>query len=183
VNSWIKRNKYFKILYLKRKNFVSVWFFVSELPESSLVRKTFVIRTMDFPPSIKLTRRSLLRWFALAFGLISEKESRTTVLDVLDAVFYLNFSKESPTIPAIQSYIKRKHSRKISEKLLRYHLNRMKEFNLLVKRKQAYCFNPAPLAERDDLKASFNYYVTKNITETLANLEEVFSILCASYKK
>ncbi|MFH1663229.1 MAG: hypothetical protein ABH986_00150 [archaeon] len=154
-----------------------------ELPESSLVRKTFIIRAMDFPPNIKLTKRSMMRWFALAFGLISEKESRTTVLDVLDALFYLNLSKKSsPTIQAIQDYIKKKHSRTVSEKLLRYHLNRMKDFDLLVRKKQAFLFNPAPFAERDDLRASFNHYVTKNINTTLANLEDVFFQLSSSYK-
>lgn len=158
--------------------------FMSELPESSLIRKTFIIRTMDFPPNIKLTKRSLLRWFALAFGLISEKESRTTVLDVLDALFYLNLSKKSnPTVPNIQEFIKKKSSKTISEKLLRYHLNRMKETDLLIKKKQAYLFNPAPFAERDDLKASFNYYITKNINQTLTNLEDVFFQLSLSYKK
>ncbi len=154
------------------------------IPESSLVRKTFTIRTMDFPPNIKLTKRSLLRWFALAFGLISEKESRTTVLDVLDALFYLNLSKKfSPTVPEIQSYIKKKTSKTVSEKLLRYHLNRMKETDLLIRKKQAYLFNPAPFAERDDLRASFNHYITKNLSETLNNLEDVFFNLSESYKK
>ncbi len=156
---------------------------MSELPESCLVRKTFIIKSMDFPPNVKLTKRSMLRWFALSFGLLSEKESRTTVLDVLDALFYLNFSKTLPTVPNIQSYIKKKNSKKISEKLLRYHLNRMKEFDLLVRKKQAYLFNPAPFAERDDLKASFNHYVTKNLIQTLNNLEDVFGQLSLSYKK
>jgi len=157
---------------------------MSELPESSLIRKTFTIRTMDLPPNVKLTRRSMLRWFALAFGLISEKESRTTVLDVLDALFYLNLSKNSnPTVSEIQSYIKKKHSKNISEKLLHYHLNRMKETDLLIRKNQMYLFNPAPLAERDDLKASFNHYITKNISSTLTHLEEVFSELASSYKK
>ncbi|PIN99164.1 MAG: hypothetical protein COT90_00785 [Candidatus Diapherotrites archaeon CG10_big_fil_rev_8_21_14_0_10_31_34] len=157
---------------------------MSELPESSLIRKTFTIRTMDLPPNVKLTRRSMLRWFALAFGLISEKESRTTVLDVLDALFYLNLSKNSnPTVSEIQSYIKKKHSKNISEKLLHYHLNRMKETDLLIRKNQMYLFNPAPLAERDDLKASFNHYITKNISSTLTHLEEVFFELASSYKK
>ena len=155
-----------------------------ELPESSLVRKTFTLRSMDFPPSIKLTKRSMLRWFALAFGLISEKESRTTVFDVLDALFYLNLSKKSsPSVQDIQAYIKKKNSKNISEKLLRYHLNRIKETNLILRKNQSYVFNPAPFAERDDLKASFNHYISKNISETLINLEDVFSQLSSSYKK
>jgi len=157
---------------------------MAELPESSLVRKTFIIRAMDLPPNVKLTRRSMLRWFALAFGLISEKESRTTVLDVLDALFYLNLSRNAnSSVPEIRAYIKKKHSKDISEKLLRYHLNRIKETDLLVRKKQEFLFNPAPFAERDDLKASFNHYISKSISATLSNLEDVFSELASGYKK
>ena len=53
----------------------------------------------------------------------------------------------------------------------------------MVIKKQAYLFNPAPLAERDDLKASFNYYISQNISSTLTHLEDVFSQLGSSYKK
>ncbi len=157
---------------------------MAEHPESSLIRKTFTIRSMDFPPSVKLTKRSMIRWFALAFGLISEKESRTTVFDVLDALFYLNLAtKTSPSVQNIQAHIKKKHLKNISEKLLRYHLNRMKETNLLIKKNQAYLFNPAPFAEREDLKASFNHYISKELNQTLVNLEDVFGQLSSSYKK
>jgi len=58
------------------------------VPESEFVRKTFTIKRMDLPPSVQLTKRSLLRWFALSFGLISECESRDTVFNVLVAVFH-----------------------------------------------------------------------------------------------
>lgn len=155
-----------------------------ELPEAELVRKTFLIREMDLPPNIKLTKRSLLRWFALSFGLISENESRTTMLEVLDSLFYLTLSKKiAPTTLEIQKLIKSKYKKDISEKLLRYHLNRMKELDLLQRKKNRYSFNPAPFAERDDLKASFNHHITKNISNTLSNLEEAFHQISLSYKK
>ena len=77
-----------------------------EFPEAELVRKNFTLRQMDFPPNIQFTRKSLLRWFALSIGLISEKESRSTILDVLDAVFYFNFTKKhNPTTIEVQELL------------------------------------------------------------------------------
>ena len=71
---------------------------MAQLPESELVRKTFILKKMDLPPSVQLTKRSLIRWFALSFGLISEKESRDTVLNVLDALFhFLLYKKQNPS--------------------------------------------------------------------------------------
>ena len=43
---------------------------MKELPEAGLVRKTITLREMDLPPEVKLTKKSLLRWFALSTGLI-----------------------------------------------------------------------------------------------------------------
>ncbi|HIH21332.1 MAG TPA: hypothetical protein HA222_01560, partial [Candidatus Diapherotrites archaeon] len=43
----------------------------TEFPEAELVRRVFVVREMDLPPQVLLTKRSLLRWFALASGMIS----------------------------------------------------------------------------------------------------------------
>ncbi|MEW6295579.1 MAG: hypothetical protein AB1467_04770 [Candidatus Diapherotrites archaeon] len=156
----------------------------TELPESELVRKTFTLRVMDLPPNIKLTKRSLLRWFALSFGLLSEKESRTTVLDVLDSLFYLALAKKiEPSTLDVQKHIKDKTGKLVSEKLIRYHLNRLKDLDLLLRKKQRYSFNPCPTAERTDLKASFNHYVSKPISKNLSDLEDVFLQLSQTYKK
>jgi len=187
-------------MFFQRKQFLSFWFcykiFLAELfpngffmkekelPEASLIRNTFVLRIMDLPPNIRLTKRSLLRWFALSFGLLSENESRTTVLEVLDSLFYLCLSRKmQPTTIEIQNYIKQKHSRAISEKLLRYHLNRVISSGLLLRKKQRYSFNPSPYAERDDLKAAFNFHVSNVLQKNLSELEEVFHQISESYKK
>lgn len=155
-----------------------------ELPESSLVRKTFTIKEMDLPPSVKLTKRSLLRWFALSFGLISEKESRNTVLDVLDSVFFFQLKKKiDPSSLDVLNYLKEKHKRKVSEKLVQYHLNRLIALELLKKKNSKYSFNPSPYGERKDFKASFNYYVRNSLDKSLKDLEEVVERLQESYKK
>ena len=156
---------------------------MKELPEANLVRKTFTIREMDFPPDVKLTKKSLLRWFALATGLISEKESRTTFLDVLDALFYLQLSRKlKPTTQDIQKIIKDKKKKEVSEKLVRYHLKRLIDIDFLRRKKNRYVFNNAPDAELKDLKAAYQHWVSKNVAKTLINTEKVLEQLSDKYK-
>ncbi len=155
-----------------------------EFPESALVRKTFIIRQMDLPPSVKLTKRSLLRWFALSFGLISSGESRNTVLLVLDALFFLLLtSKSNPSTTDIQACIKEKHQKKISEKLIRYHLNRLIESGLLVRRKARYFINNNPYAEPNNLKESFSHWFKQPANTAMGDIENVLTHLSEAYKK
>jgi len=157
---------------------------MAQLPESELVRKSFSIKQMDLPPSVQLTKRSLLRWFALSFGLISEKESRDTVLNVLDAVFYFLLSKKkNPTTLEIQAHIYSKYHRKISEKLLRYHLNRLIALNLLQRKQNRYLLNNSPSAEQGNIVESFNHWVKQPVNESLDNIEKVLGKIAQSYKK
>lgn len=156
----------------------------NEFPESELVRRTFIIREMDLPPQVQLTKRSMLRWFALSFGLISEKESRSTVLEVLDSLFYFQFQKRAdPTALEIIKHIKEKHSKTVSEKLLRYHLNRLMALNLLQRKSNRYSFNPSPYAERKDFKSAFNYWVREHLEKSLKDLEFVAGKLQDNYSK
>lgn len=156
----------------------------SDFPEAELVRRVFVVREMDLPPQVQLTKRSMLRWFALASGMISEQESRSTVLEVLDSLFHFQFQKRiDPTALEIIKYIKEKHSKKVSEKLLRYHLNKLIALNLLQRKKTKYSFNPSPYAERKDLKASYNYWVREHLEKSLKDLEFVIGRLQENYSK
>ena len=155
-----------------------------QLPESELVRKSFTIKRMDLPPSVLLTKRSLLRWFALSFGLISKQESRDTVLNVLDAVFFFLLSKKkSPTTLELQSYIESKHSKKISEKLLRYHLNRLILLELLQRKQNKYFLNSSPSGERNSIVESFSYWVKRPVNESLDGIEKVLGKISQSYGK
>lgn len=157
---------------------------MGEMPESELVRKTFTLKRMDLPPSVMLTKRSLLRWFALSFGLISERESRDTVLNVLDALFFLALKKgQKPTTLEIQSYIESKSKRKISEKLLRYHLNRLIQLELLQRKQNRYFLNSSPYSEKDNLVESFNHWVRKPVNESLDDISRVLEKLSQSYSK
>jgi len=154
------------------------------IPEAGLVRKTFVIKKMDLPPSVQLTKRSLLRWFALSFGLLSEQESRDTVLNVLDSLFhFLLTKKQNPTTLELQSYISTKFHKKVSEKLLRYHLNRLIALELLQRKSNKYFLNNSPHAEPGDLVESFNAWVKQPANSAMDDIASVLAKLSTSYKK
>jgi len=155
-----------------------------QLPEAELVRKTFIIKKMDLPPSVQLTKRSLLRWFALSFGLLSEQESRDTVLNVLDALFnFLLAKKQNPSTIDIQSYISNKFHKQVSEKLLRYHLNRLIAVELLQRKSNRYFLNNSPSAEPNNIVESFNYWVKKPVDESLEGISKVLEKIADSYRK
>lgn len=159
-----------------------MWLFL-EHPEAQLVRKTFVLRQMDLPPSVVLTKRSLLRWFALSFGLISERESRQTVLNVLDALFYFLLSKKaSPSTLDIQAFLAEKHQQRVSEKLIRYHLNRLIDLELLVRKSRRYYFNNHPYAEPNSLKDSFAHWIKQPVNNSMDEIERVLEKITENYK-
>lgn len=148
-----------------------------------MIRNTFIIRTMDFPPNITMTKRSLLRWFALSFGLISERESRSTILDVLDALFYFQITEGiEPTTNSLQSFLKEKN-KEISDKLLRYHLKRLIDVGFIKRKKLRYFFANSPYAEKQDLKAGFNHNISTPINKSLSDIENALEKLAKSYKQ
>ena len=154
-----------------------------EFPESELVRKSFILRKMDFPPEIAMTKRSLLRWFALSFGLISEKESRSTILDVLDGFFVFQVSKKtSPTTLELLGYLQ-ENQKKIDEKLLRYHLKRLIDVGLIERRKGKLSFVSDPEAERNDIVKGFGYNIGKPVQESLNGISNALGKLKEKYNQ
>lgn len=154
-----------------------------EHPEAEFVRKTFVIRQMDFPPEVSLTKRSLLRWFALAFGLISEKESRSTVLDVLDALFTLQLSRKvSPSTAELLDFFK-SSEKKIDEKLLRYHLKRLIDVGLLERRKGRLSFASDPQSEKTDLAKGFEHNIRAPLNDSLNRVSVALGKISDKYMK
>ena len=139
---------------------------------------------MDLPPEVLLTKRSLLRWFCLSFGLLSEKESRSTVLEVVDVLFeFLLAQKATPSTIDIQTAIKEKYGKEISEKLLRYHVNRLIDAGIVVRKKAKYHINNSPYGEQQNMKESFSHWVKKPVNETMDDIENVISKLAESYSR
>jgi len=155
----------------------------SSVPESDLIRQSFTLRILDLPPEVKSTKRSLLRWFALSTGLISENESRLTVLDILDCLFYFNFSKKTkPNVLQLRSRLKEKFKTDVSEKLLRYHLNRLIDLKLIERKKNAYCFLNSPYASVSNVQASFDYHLIQPLNKRLGDISNVYQKIADSYK-
>ena len=155
------------------------------IPEAELVRGEFLIRQLDLPPSVGLTKKSLLRWVALSLGLISKNESRDKGFLVLDALFYFLFTKKnSPTTLDIQGRIKEKNKIEMSEKLIRYHLNRLIETNIIKRKELKYSVNPAPSSEkRDSLKESFEYWFKKELEKQADQIGIALEKMQKSYEK
>ena len=155
----------------------------NEFPEAELVRKSFTLRRMDLPPQIFETKRSMLRWFAISFGLISERESRATILDVLDSLFVLTVSKKStPTTKEFLSSMK-SAGKKIDEKLLRYHLKRLIDSGLIERRKGKLSFAAAPQADRSDIVAGFMHSICNPAQESLQGTAIVLGKLKEKYSR
>lgn len=155
------------------------------IPEAELVRKEFIIRKMDFPSNVSLTKNSLLRWCALSIGFISPKETRDKGLLILDSLFvYLFTKKESPTTLDLKSYLKEKHKADLSEKLIRYHLNRLIDLGFLERDGLKYKLNPSPSSDkRDSLAESFDAWFIKELTSELESTKGALDKLQEAYSK
>ena len=155
------------------------------IPEAELVRKEFTVCEIDFPESITLTKNSLLRWCSLSLGLISKNESRDKAFLVLDALFTLLFTKkQAPTTLDIQAQIKSKTKVEMSEKLIRFHLNKLIELGVLERKTNKYYINPSPDSEkRNSLAESYSAWFAKQIEAEMNKTKEALAKLQAKYEK
>jgi hypothetical protein len=155
------------------------------IPEAELVRKEFFVREMDFPTSISLTKKSLLRWCALSLGLISKNESRDKAIAILDLLFTFLFTKKiNPTTLDIQDELEKKYKIKTSEKLIRYHLNRLIDLNVIERKNNKYYINPSKESEdRKSLAQSYNSWVKKQIEKEMDKTSIALEKLQKSYEE
>jgi hypothetical protein len=155
------------------------------IPESELIRKEVIVRQIDLPSSVTLTKKSLLRWCTLSLGLISPKESRDKGFLVFDAIFTFLFTKKTaPTTLDIKSFIKEKSGVEMSEKLIRYHLNRLIELGILARDGLVYKINPSPTSEnRSSMKESFNAWAKKPLEKNLEDIASALEKLQNAYEK
>lgn len=154
------------------------------IPEAELVRKEFFVRSIDFPESVSLTKKSLLRWCCLALGLISKNESRDKAIAIFDLLFtFLYSKKENPTTLEIQAELEKKYKIKTSEKLIRYHLNRLIDLNIIERKNNKYYINPSPNSEnRNSLSESYSNWVKKEIEKELIKTEKALEKLQKGYE-
>lgn len=146
------------------------------IPESRLVRKTVTFRVMDVPDDPVMPKDSLLRWVCLSLGLISENESRDTVIRVFDSL--LSFQARG-VCPSAEDLAERMPD--VSEKTLRYHLKRMHDLGVLEKKGKGYSFVSAP--ESPGIGSFMNCFFSKASSEALASADNVFSRLVSKYSE
>lgn len=155
------------------------------LPESALINSEVVLRDMQLSQEVKLTRKSLIRWLALSMGLISPNESRTILLDLLEALFYYQFAEKlDPTVADLISYLESELGKSSSnEKAVRYHLLQLQKLGLLERKKGRYFFAVSPLSEKGDFSATVDYVYKRKCDVALTKIKEAFRELSYSFSK
>jgi hypothetical protein len=103
----------------------------SELPESKLIRSELILREMQLTDDVKMARKSLVRWLALSLGLVSPKESRLSVLTLLEAIlFYHMKEKRGANYNDLVEYFKQQGA-EMNEKTIRYHITQLRKAGVL----------------------------------------------------
>ncbi|VVB73211.1 Uncharacterised protein [uncultured archaeon] len=102
-----------------------------ELPEAKLIRSEVLLRDMQLTDDVKLARKSLVRWLALSLGLITPRESRQSVLQLLEALLYYHLKeRREPNYQDIQDFLKTQNV-EMNEKTVRYHLTQLKKAGVI----------------------------------------------------
>jgi hypothetical protein len=121
-----------------------------DINESSLIENELTLRDLRITSEVTETRRSIVRWLALALGVISPGESRLTAVSVLDSLLYFQFSeKKDPSVEEMAEYIKTNWG-EVNEKTLRYHLLQLKKTNILNNSKGKYFLVAPSMGDRYD---------------------------------
>ncbi len=149
------------------------------LPEASLIRQEHIVRDMQLLSEVKLTRRGLVRYLALSLGLISPNESRTLILDILEALFGAHFSGEEIDVNQLMEKINslRPAGQPAQIKAVRYHLHQLKEKGLLERKAGRYRFSLPPMAEKTDLGEALEYVYLTNAKNALEKTKKALQTL------
>ncbi len=137
--------------------------FVTELNEAKLIEGEVTLRNLRLTKEVTETRRSMVRWLALALGIINPGETRLSALGVLDAMLYYQFTlKQDPTVEELASYINGAWG-EMNEKTLRYHLLQLKNASILTHAKGRYSFATVGQGERYDEGAWIDGYFSTEL--------------------
>jgi DNA-binding transcriptional ArsR family regulator len=156
----------------------------SLIPEAALIQNEFIIRDMQLSKEVKMTKKSLIRWLALSMGLISPNESRRTMLALLEALFFFQFSEETdPDIHEITTYIKDELKQEnANEKAIRYHISQLKKAGIIDRVKGKYRFSISPLSEKGDVAGAFEYNYKNRVDVAFSKIQEALRILKKMHK-
>ena len=148
------------------------------LPESKLIKSELLLREMALNDEVKLAKKSLLRWVALALGVIMPNESRRLILDIFEALVYFHVKKEQPTTSQILSKMEELTGKKQNPKAVYYHLLKLKEAGILSRKKGNYFFGDGSGKKLSEIMKDL-YFSKAN--QCFANIGEALDKLEGSY--
>ncbi len=145
--------------------------------ESRLIEREHTFRNLKLPKEVFETKRSLVRWLALAIGVINPGESRLGAVPVLDAILNFQFvKKRDPTVAELLDYIRETWG-EINEKTLRYHLLQLKNMSLVDNAKGKYFLVMPDNSEKYNEQAWASYYFDAEIGEIKGKVLEAIKAL------
>jgi hypothetical protein len=158
-------------------------------PEGKLVRAEWTVRKMDLPPEMLTRKRQLLRWVAIALGLITPGDERAGIVDVLDAIFYYVHGKEIEPTPDdsllfVNKRRKERGERPVVLEAVRYHLRRLEGMGIVEKTKGrggTYRFTRDLESSARD-PAAFVAHIFSQIESTRSLIEKSVRALASLYK-
>lgn len=150
------------------------------IPESKLIRSEITLRELVLPEETKLTRKALIRWIALALGLMAPNESRKLLLDILEALFYFHVSRRQPTTTQILEKMEELSKTKPNSKAVYYHLLNLKNTGLLNRKKGRYYFSEEEGKKLGDIIKQF---YEQKLQQTFTTVEEALTTLETNYQQ
>ena len=158
------------------------WFSISlEYLRRTLIREECLVRDLQFNEDVKLTKKGLIRWLALSLGLISPNETRTGLLEVLEALFYFHYKRneigDDPDIHQILEKIKEIKKEEPNPKAVRYHLLQLKKLGLIETKKRKYRFVLAPMQENDNLAHALSHVYKERMDSSFVKIGKALSLL------
>jgi len=149
------------------------------IPESRLIRSELTIRELSLPQDVMIARKSLIRWLALSLGLILPNESRRLLLDLLDVVLEFHIKRQNPTTKDILNRLKEVTKEEPNPKAVYYHLQRLKDFGVLTRKKGRYYLGDG---ESEDLGEIFRGCYLKRADKAFDNISSALAKLESSYR-
>ena len=150
------------------------------LPEASLIRQEQVIRDMQLTSEVKMTKKSLVRYVALSLGLILPNESRTLMLDILEALMFSHFDSSPPDIHQLNAKIAKIQGvdvDKVNPKAVRYHLLELKNRGIIERKEHKYCFAMPSMAEEADLGEALESVYAENSKAAFEKIKKALKTL------
>lgn len=148
------------------------------IPESRLIRSELTIRELSLPSDVLLARKSLVRWLALSLGLILPNESRQLLLDLLDVILEFHIKKQNPTTKDILTRLGSVTKEPPNPKTVYYHLQRLKDFGILIRKKGRYYLGDD---ESESLRDVFRRCYLKRADKAFENISFALDKLEGSY--